>query len=40
MHWNFKKEKPYFVLDPEGDGISYFETIEDRVRIDRALGKI
>lgn len=30
MHWNFKKEKPYFVLDPEGDGITYFETTEDR----------
>ena len=30
MHWNFKKEKPYFVLNPEGDGITYFETIEER----------
>ena len=30
MHWNFKKDRPYFVLDPEGDGISYFETIEER----------
>lgn len=30
MHWNFKSEAPYFVLDPEGDGITYFETIEER----------
>lgn len=30
MHWNFKPEAPYFVLDPEGDGITYFETIEER----------
>jgi hypothetical protein len=30
MHCNFKKDRPYFVLDPEGDGITYFETIEER----------
>ena len=30
MHWNFKKGRLYFVLDPEGNGISYFETIEER----------
>ena len=30
MHWNFKPEAPYFVLDPEGYGITYFETIEAR----------
>lgn len=32
MNWNFKKETPYFVMDPEGDGMSYFETIEERDR--------
>jgi len=32
MHWNFKKDHPYFVLDPEGDGITYFRTIEERDR--------
>ena len=30
MHWNFEKDRLYFVLDPEGDGITYFETIEER----------
>lgn len=30
MHWNFKKDRPYFVLDPEGDGITYFKTISER----------
>jgi len=30
MHWNFQKDRPYFVLDPEGDGVSCFETIEER----------
>ena len=30
MHWNFNSDKPYFVLDPEGDGITYFATEEER----------
>lgn len=30
MHWNFKPEAPYFVLDPEDGGITYHETIEAR----------
>jgi len=28
MNWNFQKNKPFFVLDPEGGEVSYFETIE------------
>lgn len=30
MHWNFKTEYPYFVLDPEGDGMTYFATKQER----------
>jgi hypothetical protein len=30
MSWNFKVTTPYFVYDPEGEGMSYFETIEAR----------
>lgn len=30
MHWDFKKEKPYFVLDPDGEGLSYFATEKER----------
>jgi len=36
MHCNFKKETPYFVFDPEGDGMEYFDTEEDR---DKAASK-
>ena len=30
MNWNFKTTHPYFVNDPEGDGMMYFETAEER----------
>lgn len=30
MYWTFTKDKPYFVVDPEGDGVVYFETEEAR----------
>lgn len=30
MHLNFKPEAPYFVIDPEGDGLTFHETIEAR----------
>lgn len=30
MHWNFHAERPYFVLDPEGEGIVYFATAAER----------
>lgn len=30
MNWNFNKDTPYFVYDPEGSGLTYFETIEQR----------
>lgn len=30
MHWNFDTSKPYFVFDPEGHGLVYFETEVER----------
>ena len=30
MHWHFKPEAPFFILDPEGDGLTYFETAAER----------
>ena len=30
MNRNFSHSKPYFVYDPEGDGLTYFETQEER----------
>lgn len=36
MHWNFKKETPYFVLDPDGDGMSYFGSEEERDKFAKA----
>jgi hypothetical protein len=28
--WRIKNNKPYFVHDPEGDGFSYYASIDDR----------